>query len=85
MSIMPDPADRRGGSPERERTDAAWNAVAVASAAHHEARQALDDENVTFVLVLMTAQTYGLTMADLCKASGLDEGYLRRLFAETAR
>jgi len=68
-------------------SDAAWNAVAVASIAHREAEDSGDldaarRERVTFVRVLDCARSKGLTNADLCRASGLDEAYLVRLITE---
>jgi oligoendopeptidase F len=79
--IVPDRNDGRVTSPERERRDAAWNAVACASIAHREARDALDRETETFARILAAARTYGLTLSDLCRASGLDEEYVAGFLA----
>jgi hypothetical protein len=75
MSIMPDPADERGQSPERDVRDAAWNAVAVASVAYQQ-------EVMALTRILDCARSKGLTVADLCSASGLDEPFVTRLLAE---
>lgn len=56
-------------------TDAAWNAVAVASLAYHQAVTALST-------ILSTACGHGLTVADLCAASGLDAPFVERLLTE---
>jgi hypothetical protein len=75
VSIMPDPADERGQSPERDVTDAAFNAVAVASIAYQQ-------EVMALTRILTDARRHGLTVADLCSASGLDEPFVTRLLAE---
>lgn len=62
--------------------DAAWNAVAVASVAHREALDAADREQTTFARTLATASTYGLTIDDLCAASGLDQTYVTELLEQ---
>jgi hypothetical protein len=54
---------------------AAWNAVAVASLAYQREVWALST-------VLCTACGHGLTVADLCAASGLDAPFVQRLLAE---
>lgn len=60
---------------ERALRDAAWNAAAVASLA-------LRQEIVTCARVLGWCEQHGLTMADLCSATGLDGAYIARLRAE---
>jgi len=68
-------------------SDAAWNAVAVASIAHREAVDSGDNEAVqrergTFAHILTCAQTKGLNITDLCHASGLDAPFINELLAE---
>jgi hypothetical protein len=75
MSIMPEPPDGRDPSPDRGVTDAAWNAVAIASIAYHQEVQAL-------TRILDTGRRHGMTVADLCWASGLDAPFVERLLAE---
>lgn len=58
-------------------TTAAWNAVAVASLQWQESTNALR-------YVLSCAYGHGLTIADLCRASGFDAEYVERLLAEVA-
>jgi hypothetical protein len=72
--------DRPGGSEEHPAavTDAAWNAVAIASLAYQR-------EVATLSTVLSTACGHGLTVDDLCAASGLDAPFVRRLLGETRR
>jgi hypothetical protein len=77
MSIMPDPADERGQSPKRDVTDAAWNAVAVASIAYQQ-------EVMALTRILDCARQKGLSVTDLCWASGLDEAFVNRLLGEAA-
>lgn len=77
MSIMPDPADKRGHSPERDVTDAAWNAVAVASIAYQQELMAL-------TRILDCARSKGLSLTDLSWASGLDEEFIGRLLQQAA-
>lgn len=77
------PAD---GPPTDPRiTAAAWNAVAVASIAHREALDAADREHDRFAQVLASASCYGMTVADLSAASGLDQPYVEQLLAEGAQ
>lgn len=64
--------------------DAAYNAVAVASIAHREALDAADREQATFATVLTCAHRHGLTLTDLCTASGLDEPSVTRLLGEAS-
>jgi hypothetical protein len=64
-----------GTEPDRAVVDAAWNAVAVASLAYQH-------EVSILAHVLRTACGHGLTVADLCAASGLDAPFVRRLLAE---
>lgn len=64
--------------------DAAWNAVAVASVAHREALDNADREQTTFARTLAAASTYGLTIDDLCAASGLDQTYVTDLLQQAA-
>ena len=58
--------------------DAAWNAVAVASLAYRE-----ELDRLRYVLDL--AASKGLTVADLCSASGLDEPFITGLRAQEVR
>jgi hypothetical protein len=73
-------SDQPGGGESRNAavTDAAWTAVAVASLAYQR-------EVATLSTVLSTACGHGLTVADLCAASGLDAAFIERLLAETGR
>jgi hypothetical protein len=72
-------ADQPSGSEERPAavTDAAWNAVAIASRAYQR-------EVTTLSTVLSTACGHGLTVDDLCAASGLDASFIRRLLDDDA-
>jgi hypothetical protein len=56
-------------------TAAAWNAVAVASLAYQREVWALST-------ILSTACGHGLSVADLCAASGLDRPFVERLLGE---
>jgi hypothetical protein len=71
------PPDTGPLEPSDEIRDAAYNAVAVASLAHTQARLALG-------AILVCAHSKGLTVDQLCDASGLDETYVRRLLDEAA-
>ncbi|MDP5182152.1 hypothetical protein QOZ88_05845 [Blastococcus sp. BMG 814] len=62
--------------------DAAWNAVAVASIAHREAEDAADRERHTFAHVLDRGRAHGMTVDDLCAASGLDERFITALLEQ---
>jgi hypothetical protein len=62
-------------SPDRAITDAAWNAVAVASLAYHRELNALR-------VILRSATQHGLTRSDLVYASGLDAAFVGRLLDE---
>lgn len=65
--------------PERnpELHDAAWNALAVASLSWSEATAALR-------YMLQCAHGHGLTVAECCDATGLDEPFVSRLIDEVA-
>lgn len=56
---------------------AAHNAVAVASVAYQQELMALAH-------VLSCAAGHGLTVTELCSASGLDEAFVQRLLREAA-
>jgi hypothetical protein len=73
-------ADPPGGGEDRNAavTDAARNAVTIASLAYQREVAALST-------VLSTACGHGLTVDDLCAASGLDTLFIRRLLAEAQR
>lgn len=71
LMIEPPPEPGKQG----QITTAAWNAVAVASLQWQESTNALR-------YVLSCAQGHGLTVPDLCRASGLDEAFVGRLLAE---
>jgi hypothetical protein len=75
MHSLPDPANRPSGSPDRDVTAAAWNAVAVASLA-------FQTEAAILSTILSTARGHGLTIDDLRHASGLDAAFIERLLAE---
>lgn len=73
---------RRGPSappriPDQAIFDAAWNAVAIASVR-------LDEELSTFRYVVRLAHEKGLSVSDLCWASGLGEESIRRYLDEVA-
>lgn len=57
--------------------DAAWNALAVASLQYVSAVNALRH-------ILQCAHGHGLTVADCCHATGLDEPFVSRLLDEVA-
>jgi hypothetical protein len=56
--------------------------VAVASIANREAHDAADREDITFGRVLRAAREHGLTLLDVCQASGLDKASVEHLLAE---
>ena len=69
------PSTFRPRQSEGDLYDAAWNAVAVASTHWQESAGALR-------YMLSRAQMHGLTMYELCAASGLDEDSVARMIAE---
>ena len=60
---------------DQEIHDQAFNAVAVASLAYQQ-------EVMTLTHYLGCAHRHGLTVAELCQASGLDEPFVTRLLGE---
>lgn len=64
----------RGQPHDQTRIDAAWNACAVATLYHRQALDLADQAEATLAGVLDRATGYGLTIDDLCRASGLDRG-----------
>lgn len=71
------PVGAQPGHPEPPIRDAAWNLLAVASLRYAEAVSALR-------YMLQCAESHGLTVADCCDATGLDEPFVSRLLAEVA-
>lgn len=63
------------GPPDDPIRDAAYNAAAIATLAWHQ-------ETAALAHVLDRAHRHGLTVADLCHATGLDEPFVARLLAE---
>ena len=64
-------------TPDPAILDAAHNALAVASLQYVSATNALRH-------ILQCAQSHGLSVADCCHATGLDEPFVTRLLAEVA-
>lgn len=71
-----------GRQPDQTLTDAAWNACAVASIAHREAVDAADRAEALLASMLDSATTYGMTIDDMCRATGLDREYVVNLLVQ---